>query len=168
MGADEAGPDLIVRSTYPLDAETPVEVFDRFLTPNRLFFVRSHFGPPAIGLRPWTLEVDGLVDRPVSLGLDDLKGFERVTLPAVLQCSGNGRAFFEPRIAGVGWEKGAVGNAEWSGVRLVDVLAKAGIQAEAAHVQLHGLTLLRIRRLPRSSGASRWLGRSTGRPFSRR
>ena len=138
MGADEAGPDLIVRSSYPLDAETPVEVFDRFLTPNRLFFVRSHFGPPAIGLSPWRLEVDGLVDRALSMGLDDLKGFEQVTMPAVLQCSGNGRAYFEPKIPGVGWEKGAVGNAEWSGVRLVDVLEKAGIQADAAHVQLHG------------------------------
>ena len=47
--ADE-GKGLIVRSTRPLDAETPVGVFDRFLTPNRLFFVRSHFGPPAVGL----------------------------------------------------------------------------------------------------------------------
>ena len=135
---DVAGPGLIVRSTRPLDAETPVEVFDRFLTPNRLFFVRSHFGPPALGLSPWRLEVDGLVDRPLSLGLDDLKGLSPVTLPAVLQCSGNGRGFFSPTIPGVGWEKGAVGNAEWSGVRLVDVLERAGVEAGAAHVQLLG------------------------------
>jgi DMSO/TMAO reductase YedYZ molybdopterin-dependent catalytic subunit len=131
-------PDLIVRSSRPLDAESPVEVFDRFLTPNRLFFVRSHFGPPALGLSPWTLEIDGLVERPLRFSLDDLKGLEKVTLPAVLQCSGNGRAFFEPTIPGVAWEKGAVGNAEWSGVRLVDVLKRAGVKAEAAHVQLHG------------------------------
>src|ERR1700722_8853701 len=75
---DGAEPDLIVRSTRPLDAESPVEVFDRFLTPNRLFFVRSHFGPPALGLSSWRLEVEGLVDRPVSLSLDDLKGLEPV------------------------------------------------------------------------------------------
>src|SRR5258708_4828410 len=90
--------DLIVRSTRPLDAETPVDVFNRFLTPNRLFFVRSHFGPPAVGLSPWRLEVDGLVETPLSLGLDDLKGLKEVTLPAVLQWSGNGRGFFSPPI----------------------------------------------------------------------
>ena len=131
-------PDLIVRSTRPLDAETPVEVFSRSITPNRLFFVRSHFGPPAVGLSPWTLEVDGLVEKPLTLSLDDMNGLERVTLPAVLQCSGNGRGFFAPTIPGVGWGKGAVGNARWSGVRLVDVLHRAGLKADAAHVQLHG------------------------------
>ena len=138
LADDVAEPDLIVRSTRPLDAETPVEVFDRFLTPNRLFFIRSHFGAPAVGLAPWRLEVEGLVDRPISLGLDDLERWPRVSLPAVLQCSGNGRGFFTPTIPGVGWAKGAVGNAEWSGVRLVDVLERAGLQAGAAHVQLHG------------------------------
>ena len=138
LGDEVAEPGLIVRSSRPLDAETPVEVFDRFLTPNRMFFVRSHFGPPALGLSPWRLEVDGLVDRPLSLGLDDLNGPERVALPAVLQCSGNGRGFYSPTIPGVGWEKGAVGNAEWTGARLVDVLKKAGIKADAAHIQLHG------------------------------
>jgi len=138
LGADGADPGLIVRSTMPLDAETAVGMFDRFLTPNPQFFIRSHFGPPATGLAPWRLEVEGLVDRSLALGLDDLKGLEPITLPAVLQCSGNGRAFFAPTIPGVGWERGAVGNAEWSGVRLADVLARAGLKADAAHVQLHG------------------------------
>src|SRR4051794_7785445 len=58
-----AGPELIIRSSWPLDAETPTEVFDRWLTPNRLFFIRSHFGAPAVGLAPWSVQVDGLVDR---------------------------------------------------------------------------------------------------------
>jgi len=135
---DDPEPDLIVRSMRPLDAETPVEVFDRFVTPNRLFFVRSHFGPPAVGLSPWELEVEGLVERPISFSLDELSRLEQVSLPAVLQCSGNGRGFYSPTIPGVGWERGAVGNAVWSGVRLVDVLSRAGIKPGAAHVQLHG------------------------------
>jgi DMSO/TMAO reductase YedYZ molybdopterin-dependent catalytic subunit len=128
---------LIVRSTRPLDAETPVEVFDRFLTPNRLFFIRSHFGAPAIGLSPWRLEIGGLVDRPLGLSIEDLKR-ETITFPAVLQCSGNGRAFHSPTVPGVAWEKGAVGNAEWSGVRLVDWLRRSGIKPGAAHVQFEG------------------------------
>ena len=137
-----ATPGLIVRSSLPLDAETPVEAFDRFLTPNDIFFVRSHFGPPATTLAPWRFEVDGLVDRPLALGLDELKDkFESVTIPAVLQCSGNGRAYFKPTIPGVGWDRGAVGNAEWTGVRLLDILRAAGIKPDAAHVHLHGADL---------------------------
>jgi len=136
-GAAEEEPKFLIRSTRPLDAETPVEAFDKFLTPNRLFFVRSHFGPPAVGLSPWRLEVDGMVDRPIALGLDDLKALEGETLPAVLQCSGNGRAFYKPTIPGVAWERGAVGNAEWGGVRLADLLRRAGVQDGAAHVHLH-------------------------------
>ena len=138
--AAQAG--LIVRSSMPLDAETPVEAFDRFLTPNDLFFVRSHFGVPATDLTPWRFDVDGLVDQPVSLTLGDLQTkYETVTIPAVLQCSGNGRSYYQPTIPGVGWDRGAVGNAEWTGVRLADLLRQARIQPEAAHVHLHGADL---------------------------
>ncbi len=129
---------LIVRCPRPLDAESAVEVFDRFLTPNDLFFVRSHFGAPAVGLAPWRLDVNGEVNTPLSFGLDQLKDLEHVTLPAVLQCAGNGRAFFDPKIPGVSWERGAVGNAEWTGVRLADLLRRAGMSKEARHVHLMG------------------------------
>jgi DMSO/TMAO reductase YedYZ molybdopterin-dependent catalytic subunit len=132
------GVELIVRSTRPLDLETPVTALGARLTPNELFFVRSHFGEPAVGLSPWGVEVGGLVDRPRTLGLDDLKGFEPVTVPAVLQCSGNGRAFHRPRLPGLAWERGAVGHAEWTGVRLADVLERAGLKGEAAHVHFRG------------------------------
>jgi DMSO/TMAO reductase YedYZ molybdopterin-dependent catalytic subunit len=142
LAVQEANPAgrlaLLVRNSRPLDAETPVEAFDRYLTPNELFFVRSHFGPPAVGLRPWTLAVRGAGENPLLLSLEDLAKFEQVTRPAVLQCSGNGRAFYTPRIPGVGWERGAVGNAEWSGVRLKDVLQRAGFPRDAAHVHLLG------------------------------
>lgn len=131
-------PNLIVRNPRPLDAESPVEVFDQWLTPNRLFFVRSHFGAPAVGLHPWTLAIAGAVARPATLSLEDLKRFEHVTLPAVLQCSGNGRAFFSPTVPGVGWERGAVGNAEWAGLRLKDLLESVGVEPKAAHVHLLG------------------------------
>jgi DMSO/TMAO reductase YedYZ molybdopterin-dependent catalytic subunit len=139
--AGEAGESvtaLIVRSSRPLDLETPVEVFDRFLTPNDLFFVRSHLGEPAVSLGPWRLHVRGLLERPLELGLDDLAAMESVTAPAVLQCSGNGRSFYTPTIPGVAWSRGAVGNAEWSGVRLVDLLRRAGLKMDEGHVHLFG------------------------------
>ena len=133
-----ADPGLIVRNRRPLDLETPVTQLDAWVTPNDRFFVRSHFGAPAVGLAPWELSIGGLVDHARALTLEELGAFERATVPAVLQCAGNGRGFFRPRIPGVPWERGAVGHAEWSGVRLADVLKKAGLRAGAAHVHLLG------------------------------
>jgi DMSO/TMAO reductase YedYZ molybdopterin-dependent catalytic subunit len=127
--------------TRPFDAETRVQEFASYFTPNERFFVRSHFGPPLpeqIAENVWRLQVKGLVDRPLELTLKDLAKFDRVSLTAVVQCSGNGRAFHRPRAAGVQWERGAVGNAQWTGVRLRDVLTRAGVQPSARHLQMLG------------------------------
>lgn len=135
------GNPLIVRVARPFDAETKIREFASWLTPNDRFFVRSHFGPPPeeqIDLTVWRLEVGGLVERQLSLSLDDLKQFPEVTVTAVLQCSGNGRAFYRPRVPGVQWERGAVGNATWTGVRLADVLKRAGVKPSAKHLQMQG------------------------------
>ena len=140
LARNESGP-LTIRVTRPFDAETPVREFRPFLTPNHRFFVRSHFGPPppdAISEANWTLRVGGLVERSQEFRLKDLRQLEVVTITAVVQCSGNGRTFHRPKVPGVQWERGAVGNAEWTGVRLRDLLAKAGVQARARHVQLQG------------------------------
>ncbi len=135
-----AAPDrrMIVRTERPLNLESPSAALDSFYTPNAEFFVRSHHGAPAVGFRPWTVEVEGLVDHPLNLSLDDLKGLEQAEVPAVLQCAGNGRALFRPRMPGLTWERGAVGHAAWGGVRLATLLEKAGVKPEAAHVHLVG------------------------------
>lgn len=135
-----SGP-LTVRVTRPFDAETPVREFTSWLTPNERFFVRSHFGPPAAeAVQPetWRLTVKGLVKEGLSLSLKDLHAFESVTVTAVLQCSGNGRANHRPKVPGVQWERGAVGNAQWTGVRLRDVLERAGVKPQGVHVQMQG------------------------------
>ncbi len=132
---------LITRVMRPFDAETPVRELTSWLTPNERLFVRSHFGPPnpeAIDPTVWQLKVGGKVDQPLSLSLTELKQFEPATVISVLQCSGNGRAFHRPKVPGVQWERGAVGNLEWTGVRLKDVLAKAGLKSQARHVQFLG------------------------------
>jgi sulfite oxidase len=139
-GRSATGP-LIARVTRPYDAETPVREFASFLTPAHRFFVRSHFGPPppdTISEDRWTLRVGGLVDRPQKFRLADLRRMAAVTVTAVLQCSGNGRAFYRPRTPGVQWERGAVGNAEWTGVRLRDVLRRCAIRNGGKHVQFTG------------------------------
>ena len=115
-----------------------LSLLDRPETPNDLFFVRSHLGAPAVDPSTWTVEVGGLVTRPIRLTLADLDKREQATVPAVLQCAGNGRSFHTPRAAGVAWERGAVGNAVWSGVPLKALLGQAGINGKVVHVHLLG------------------------------
>jgi DMSO/TMAO reductase YedYZ molybdopterin-dependent catalytic subunit len=86
------------------------------------------------------VEIKGKVNTPLSLGLDELKSkFDPVEIAAVNQCSGNGRGFSSPRVPGGQMGNGAMGNARWRGVRLKDVLAKAGVAAGAKQVALNGL-----------------------------
>lgn len=140
LAADPAKKEgMITRVTRAQNLETPVGELWNWVIPNDRFFVRSHFGPPPVEtLKDWRVQVGGEVRRPLRLTLADLKGFEKATLPAVLQCSGNGRSFFSPSVPGTQWEKGAVGNAWWTGVRLADVLEQAGLGSKAGHVQLLG------------------------------
>lgn len=119
---------------------TPTNLFDRLIIPTNQFFVRSHFGPPTLDpVRP--LRVEGLVDRPVTLAPGDLRKFEEVTVTAVLQCAGNGRALHRPRVPGIQWVHGAMGQATFTGVRLADVLRDAGVAKDAGHVHIAGADL---------------------------
>ena len=141
-GSAEADQErLIVRSPRPQDFETPLEYLDSYLTPNEVFFVRSHFGPPVIDPGQWRLEFDGLIQTSRVVTLNDLKKIPAVTLPATLQCAGNGRAFYQPPVPGAQWQYGGVGNAEWRGVRLVDVLKSLQPLPGAHHVQCVGYDL---------------------------
>jgi DMSO/TMAO reductase YedYZ molybdopterin-dependent catalytic subunit len=139
--SSQASGSLTIRVERPFDAETPVREFASWVTPNERFFVRSHFGPPAAGsVQPdtWRLTVKGLVKDGLRLSLNELRQFEAVTLTVVLQCSGNGRAHHRPKAPGVQWERGAVGNAQWTGVRLRDLLQWAGVKPQGLHVQFQG------------------------------
>jgi sulfite oxidase len=132
---------LIVRSGRPEDLETPVHLLDSWITPNDLFYVRSHFYTPMIDASSWRLQVDGDVERTLLLTLDDIRQMPSTTVTATLECAGNGRAFFDPPVAGIQWEKGAVGTATWTGVRLGDVLDRARAIASARYVWLDGADL---------------------------
>lgn len=140
MGAaDEADQSrMIIRSPKPEDLEMPLDGFTDWITPIDRFFVRCHTYTPKINLSEWSLKIDGKVDRPATLTLDDLKKLPRVELVAVLECAGNGRRFYEPHVAGTQWAFGSVGNGRWTGVRLRDVLAKAGVQSSAKQVLCDG------------------------------
>ena len=129
---------LIVRSVRPEDLETPVELLNSFITPNDLFYVRHHLPAPRTDAQGWKLEIGGLVDRPVSLSLEEIKRLPRASVTVTLECAGNGRAFFDPPVAGIQWEKGAIGTARWTGARLAEILKRAGVKPSAKYILLDG------------------------------
>jgi DMSO/TMAO reductase YedYZ molybdopterin-dependent catalytic subunit len=138
----QKGPMILQRTRPPL-LETPFEVFDKgVFTPNDQFYVRWHWAviPTDIDIGKFSLAVHGHVNQTLSLSLNDiLHGLPSVQLAAVNQCSGNSRGFFQPRVPGGEWANGAMGNALWTGVRLKDVLDKAGVKPGAVQVRFKGL-----------------------------
>jgi DMSO/TMAO reductase YedYZ molybdopterin-dependent catalytic subunit len=133
--------DLIVLTSRPPQLETPMDYFDRAITPNEAFFVRYHVSPvpTSVDLDRWRLRVHGQVERSLELTLDDLRQFPPARITAVCQCAGNSRGRFAPRVLGGQWGDGAMGNAEWVGARLRDVLQAAGVRPGAVDVTCNGL-----------------------------
>lgn len=131
-------PGMIVRSPSPLDIETPVPLLDSWITPNDRFFSRSHLYTPKVDVGTWQLRLEGAVQHPLTLTFNDIKQFERVNAVLTLECAGNGRGLFQPRVAGAQWVKGAVGTARWAGIRLADVLEKMGAPKTGMHIAFDG------------------------------
>ena len=133
---------LITYSDRPPLLETPREVFTSALTPNDLFFVRWHMPliPTDINLGTFRIKIHGEVENELKLSLKSLKTeFKSVELTAVLQCGGNNRTAFQPTANGIQWGIGAMGCAKWKGVRLKDILKKAGLTKEAVWLGFNGL-----------------------------
>ena len=133
--------DLILLTSRPPQLETPLHYFKELITPNEALFVRWHLAniPTSVDLSQWTLNIGGNTDKELRLSMDDLKKLEKISYTAVIQCSGNGRSFFEPRIPGGQWDNGAMGNVTWTGARLKDILNMAGIKAGSVDVSFNGL-----------------------------
>lgn len=138
-------PALIPRGTT--NFETPLELVESLLTPNELFFIRSN-GPISLDIaaEDWSLTVSGLVDRELELSLADIQGMESRTITAFLECSGNARSRFDPQAEGSQWGNGAIGNAEWTGVSLIDVLDMAGVQMGAVDLVSQGADFSEMQR----------------------
>ena len=132
---------LIKRTYRPPNFETPLADLRSPFTANEAFFVRYHLALiPEVDLRTWRLRVGG--GAAISMrewSLEELeRDFEQVSIAAIAQCSGNRRGLFAPRVPGVQWQYGAMGSAVWTGVRLCDVLNKAGVRGNAIEVVFDG------------------------------
>jgi sulfite oxidase len=136
-------PEILVRQDSPYNAGPPPErAAASFVTPVDLFFVRNHGDVPDIDARTFHLTIEGRVKRPFRISLEEIQRLPRITVTATLQCAGNRRQEMiakRPIPGELGWGLEAISTAEWSGVRLRDVLAFADPEPDAHHVELLGL-----------------------------
>lgn len=149
---------LIVRSPRPINLEARLGDLVSYQTPEKAFFVRNNLDAPSIDAARWSLRVEGEVDNPIMLGLDDLRRLPMVTHDVLLECAGNGRSFHQPRASGIQWTHGAVGNARWRGVRLHDVLALAKPRPRRSTSPSTGPIARPRRRARHAASADAWLG----------
>lgn len=126
---------LILLQERPLVAETPEHLLDEAVTSYANHFIRNNGQIPDVATgdaRAWRITIDGEVNTPLTLTLGELEGrFPVVTRQLQMECGGNGRAFYAPQTRGNQWGNGAISNAEWTGVRLRDVLQAAGVRPSA-------------------------------------
>src|SRR5215212_2647959 len=125
-------------TSHPENSETPLDAAPSWVTPNRLFFVRNHFEVPQADTASWKLAIEGLVARPRSWTVAELAALPQHSVFATVECAGNGRSFLREKAAGVQWGAGAIGHAEWTGVRLRGLLEPAGLKAGALEVVFEG------------------------------
>jgi sulfane dehydrogenase subunit SoxC len=117
----------------------PLEALDYPITPVGLHYLLAHYDIPRVDAATWRLEVGGLVERPLTLTLDDLRRRPAVELAVTMECAGNGRALLTPRVVSQPWLHGAVGTALWRGVPLESLLEDAGVLDGARDVVFTGL-----------------------------
>jgi sulfite oxidase len=131
---------MIVYSRKFLTTEMPVAALTSWITPTRSFFVRNNvIMPSSIDPGKWELRITGEVHKPVTINFRDLLALAKKNVTNTIECAGNGRAFYNPRIGGVPWRKGAVGNATFEGPSLRSLLRLAGLKPSARHVAFTGL-----------------------------
>jgi DMSO/TMAO reductase YedYZ molybdopterin-dependent catalytic subunit len=142
----------IVRQAAPENLETDFGALAEFITPTDQHYVRSHFAVPQVDAAGWTLQVRGAVGQPLTLTLEQLRALPKMSKVVTLECAGNGRAFLDPAVGGVQWERGAVSTAEWTGVRLADLLGKAGAATDATRIVFEGADKGEVKNTPLPAG----------------
>jgi DMSO/TMAO reductase YedYZ molybdopterin-dependent catalytic subunit len=154
LSGQSALPGLITREREPQNLEFPFGSLDSYLTPNERFYVRCHFRVPNLDRAAYKLRVEGAVERPFEINLEELRKLEQRTVTATLECAGNSRVLLVPPVPGAQWEQGAVSNAEWTGVPLSALLDRAGAKTDAVDVVLEGADKGEPRTEPKPPGTT--------------
>jgi sulfane dehydrogenase subunit SoxC len=116
----------------------PLEALQHPITPVGLHYLLIHYDIPVVG-EEWRLRIGGLVERPLELGLEEIRSLPAVTQPVTMECAGNGRAKLEPHVVSQPWLLEAVGTGEWTGVPLAALLDRAGVRPGAVELVFEGL-----------------------------
>lgn len=134
--------EMVLLNDKPWNMEAQAHLLDDKITPNKYVFIRNNgLVPESINVKNWTLTIDGeSVTQKKSYTLAQLKSkFKQHTYQLTIECGGNGRAEFNPPTKGNQWTIGAVYCAEWTGIRLRDVLEDAGIKNDAVYIGYHAI-----------------------------
>lgn len=135
---------LVILNDKPWNVETPAHLLDDAITPASNMFIRNNgLTPERIDVANWTLTINGeSVNAPKTYTLGELKAkFKPHTYQLVLECGGNGRAGYFPKTSGNQWTEGGISCAEWTGVRLKDILADVGLKDNAVYIGYYGKDL---------------------------
>ncbi len=150
--------ELIILSDKPWNVETPPHLLDDKVTPVEKMFIRNNGLIPEgnIDINTWTLTIGGESIKTIkTYKLKELKEkFKHYTYQLTLECGGNGRSGYFPQTSGNQWEQGAVSCAEWTGVRLKDILADVGLKDDAVYIGYYGKDI-HLCRTPNKSVISR-------------
>ncbi|CAG4989623.1 hypothetical protein DYBT9275_00329 [Dyadobacter sp. CECT 9275] len=149
--------EMIVLSDKPWNVESPLHLLDDKITPVEKMFIRNNgLIPESIDPKNWTLTIDGESAKTTkTYTIEDLKKrFKHYTYQLVLECGGNGRAGYQPQTSGNSWGQGAVHCAQWTGVRLKDILNDVGIKNDAVYIGYHSKDI-HLSKDPRKEAISR-------------
>ena len=120
-------------------AVTPIHESMGIITPNGLFFSRSHGGVAHVDPNEYRLMIHGLLEKPIVLTLEQLKKYPSVTRTHFIECPANGgQEWRGPQFNSVQFAKGFMSSAEWTGVYLKTILADLGLKPEAQWMLAEG------------------------------
>ncbi|MFP5115573.1 sulfite oxidase [Bacillaceae bacterium C204] len=131
-------PHLTTRSLHPESQETPIQFIETDIMNNHLFYRQNHFSYPSLSYSNYWLPINGSVLTQKLLSMQDLLQLPSKTVKVILECAGNKRSFFDPKVFGEQWEKGAISQGYWKGVPLRTLLELAGIREGAKEVIVEG------------------------------
>ncbi len=138
MRTPDIKPYLVTRGLIPENQEHPIHFISSAITPEYYFFRRNHFSYPVLSEQSFLLSIGGEVQRPLTFHYQDLLRMPSKEFAVVLECSGNNRAHFRPKVFGEQWEGGAVSQGVWRGVALRDLLKFTGLNAAAKEIVFEG------------------------------
>lgn len=134
----EVKPNLITRTLIPENQEAPIHFINGDMVEAKLFYRRNHFTYPHFTSSFYFLPVNGMVHTPKTFSLQEIYSLPSKTIKAILECSGDKREFFRPRVFGEQWEKGAISQGIWKGVSLRTLLQYTGLLDTAKEIVFEG------------------------------